>query len=677
MFIKASIFRALSVLLVGLVLFAGVALPVNVRADSMITVDTTDDELNSDGDCSLREAIQAANSNAAVDACTAGSGVDTITVPAGTYILTIAGAGEDLNATGDLDITDSVTINGAGMDATLILAGLDLVEWVRIDRVLHILPGIIASISGVKIGPGECQGSGGGILNSSALTLTNVTLYDNITMGSGGGMYNSGSNTTLTNVIFSGNQGEGGAGGMYNSADNVTLTNVTFKSNWSWGTGGMSNSGSDITLTNVTFTSNSAYGTGGMSNSGSNVTLTNVTFRGNSSETNSGGMSNSGSSTTLTNVTFRDNYAEDTGGGMSNSVGNPEIRNTIFWNNWAPVGAQINNVSGAPVVSDSVVQGGYVGGTNILTGDPMLGTLGDYGGFTQTIPLLPGSSAIDATSNNCPATDQRGVARGSTCDIGSFESQGFALTKTGGDVQSTRVNTAFANPLTLDVTSAYGEPVDGGRITLNAPGSGASTNPSQYTATITGGAVSQSVTANGIGGSYNVTASANGAAGTVTFLLTNTKYVQLARNGGFENYVGVSKIPANWAAGYFSALDGKYPFPKTGIYSVVIKGAPGKVKTLTQTLNLSGAIGDAFIFSYWVKASQLPEAGQCLAQVLFYDGTTLMGTKTLKCPAGATYDWKQAKMNFTAPAAYNKVLIRFRYSKAGGTVWFDLVSLLR
>jgi hypothetical protein len=50
--------------------------------------------------------------------------------------------------------------------------------------------------------------------------------------------------------------------------------------------------------------------------------------------------------------------------------------------------------------------------------------LGSNGGFTQTIPLRPGSSAIDTGDNAfCPATDQRGVARpqASGCDIGAYE----------------------------------------------------------------------------------------------------------------------------------------------------------------------------------------------------------------------------------------------------------------
>jgi hypothetical protein len=58
----------------------------------------------------------------------------------------------------------------------------------------------------------------------------------------------------------------------------------------------------------------------------------------------------------------------------------------------------------------------------MITTDPLLGGLGYYGGFTPTVRLLPGSSAINAGSA-CPATDQRGVPRpqGGGCDIGAYE----------------------------------------------------------------------------------------------------------------------------------------------------------------------------------------------------------------------------------------------------------------
>ncbi len=81
-----------------------------------IVVNTTRDELNSDGDCSLREAIEAANRDVAVDACPAGAGADRVIVPAGTYRLTLGGGNEDGNQTGDLDILDDLTLQGAGAE---------------------------------------------------------------------------------------------------------------------------------------------------------------------------------------------------------------------------------------------------------------------------------------------------------------------------------------------------------------------------------------------------------------------------------------------------------------------------------------------------------------------------------------------------------------------------------
>jgi CSLREA domain-containing protein len=84
-----------------------------------ISVTTTADELNNNGNCSLREAIRAANTNSKVDSCAAGSSssTDTITLQAGTYGLSLEGGNEDSAKTGDLDITGALTINGAGMSA--------------------------------------------------------------------------------------------------------------------------------------------------------------------------------------------------------------------------------------------------------------------------------------------------------------------------------------------------------------------------------------------------------------------------------------------------------------------------------------------------------------------------------------------------------------------------------
>lgn len=56
--------------------------------------------------------------------------------------------------------------------------------------------------------------------------------------------------------------------------------------------------------------------------------------------------------------------------------------------------------------------------------DPLLGALGNYGGLTPSVPLLPASPAIDQGDDSaCPPVDQRGAARpqGEACDVGAFE----------------------------------------------------------------------------------------------------------------------------------------------------------------------------------------------------------------------------------------------------------------
>src|SRR3954466_2353494 len=103
--------RALLLLAAGLAVVAPAA-----ASAATIKVTTTADELNAGSKCSLREAIWSANHDAASMApgCTSGSGADLVKVPAGAYNLTIAGAGEQLDASGDLDLTGPVTIEHRG-----------------------------------------------------------------------------------------------------------------------------------------------------------------------------------------------------------------------------------------------------------------------------------------------------------------------------------------------------------------------------------------------------------------------------------------------------------------------------------------------------------------------------------------------------------------------------------
>jgi hypothetical protein len=154
--------------------------------------------------------------------------------------------------------------------------------------------------------------------------------------------------------------------------------------------------------------------------------------------------------------------------------------------------------------------------------------------------------------------------------------------------------------------------------------------------------------------------------------------IERLTNGGFNLYKGASKIPTGWVAANFAATDGKFTTAKKeGTASVKIAGATGKTKTLTQTLVLSGQAGDAFTFSFWAKGATIPAAGICQAQVLFYDGTKLKLTKTVPCKTGTYAVFQQKTLSFTVPYAYTKIVIKFTYTKAKGTVWFDAVSLMR
>src|SRR5262249_60987166 len=74
----------------------------------------------------LRSAVIAANASVGV--------ADTIQLPAGTYALTRAGANEDAASTGDLDLTDNLSIVGAARDTTVI-------DGRGFDRGLHIRGG--------------------------------------------------------------------------------------------------------------------------------------------------------------------------------------------------------------------------------------------------------------------------------------------------------------------------------------------------------------------------------------------------------------------------------------------------------------------------------------------------------------------------------------------------------
>src|SRR5258708_6536125 len=101
------------------------AATINVTANAVDTV--------VNGNCSLIEAIQAAETNTAVDACPAGSGADTINVPAGTYTLSVVN-NVAAGSNGLPLIASTITLVGAGAGSTIITrSGATLFRFFYVD----------------------------------------------------------------------------------------------------------------------------------------------------------------------------------------------------------------------------------------------------------------------------------------------------------------------------------------------------------------------------------------------------------------------------------------------------------------------------------------------------------------------------------------------------------------
>ncbi|MBC7821505.1 MAG: CSLREA domain-containing protein, partial [Planctomycetaceae bacterium] len=174
-------------------------------------VTTTNDELDGvfdANDLSLREALVAANSD---------SVFSVVVLPAGTFTLSLTGSEENLAAVGDLDITQSVAIVGAGANLTIVNGG-------GIGRVFDVLAGVIASILNVTIQGGGAVSHGAGIRNAGTLTIDNSTIAGNTATGfNGGGL--------TGNTVEGGGGGSAGLGGAIFNQGSLTIQNSTISGN--------------------------------------------------------------------------------------------------------------------------------------------------------------------------------------------------------------------------------------------------------------------------------------------------------------------------------------------------------------------------------------------------------------------------------------------------------------
>lgn len=475
-------------LLTGLVFTSAPGVVVQA-APFTVTVTTTADSNNGcatsgAAPCSLRDAIRFANSNYAT----------TITVPAGVFTLAQAGRNEDAAATGDLDITADVTINGAGADRTVIDGG-------GIDRVFDVWGGTL-TMQGLTVRNGDAtndpnDAAGGGIyvrIHFTGLRLTGVNVRNNKAVY-GGGM-NLLSNTgsmSITDSVIDGNSATYRGGGIRYAGESMRIERSTISHNTAdLGGGLLHDVGEHLSIVNSTISGNSAtFGGGVFDPAAFRITYVSSTITGNSASTAGGGIYASGP------------YITDPPGFSLAILDGIIIANNGGQNCSLHVGYITSQ--GHNLDSDDTC--GLSESTDLRGVDARLGTLANNGGPTQTHALLAGSPATDrgtciyhdpATNQDATlATDQRGVARpqGAACDIGAYEAQAITLAVTG------------VSPATGSITGGTSVTITG---TGFAPG-----------ATVTiGGTAATNVVVNGAGTSIAATTTKH-AAGTVSVVVTN------------------------------------------------------------------------------------------------------------------------------------------------------------
>lgn len=448
-----------SLLVLTLLLASGVAC-----AETLVVTNSADS-----GAGSLRAAMDAANTSTTASTITFASATDGNAIVLGSDLPDILGSGGDLTITG----------NGAAHT---------LIDGANLYRPFKSVSGTIAlSVQQLAVRNGFAdQGQGGALYfypgAGSSLSIDAVAFTGNTSGYDGGAIY-SAATTTIRNSLFNNNTSGTFGAAVHADAGNWIISNTSFVGNEGGGASIVQFDGStQARLVNLTVTGNNAHAGTIFASGDTSVSISNSLVVGNSHYDLANDSNATFDQTTSLNNIFSSlepdlTFADGVNG---NQIGVPELH---------------------------------------------IGSLADNGGGVQTLALLPGSAAIDAGTNSggdIPTSDARGKPRLGTPDVGAFESQGFTLSVASGSNQSTEVDTAFAQPLKVNVIANDGDdPVVGGVVYFSAPSSDPTAVFATTSPTIEVGGTAQTIAYAKavVGGPYTVSASLPNA--TADFLLTN------------------------------------------------------------------------------------------------------------------------------------------------------------
>lgn len=247
---------------------AGLFLVLNATSTfaAQITVTHFDDELDdTNGTCTLREAIRTANSDVNVDACSrkGANGADNILLLAGRYSVDLANPeAEDFSLKGDLDITSEVSIRGVSPDHTIIDGDMSSSQ----ERVFDVMDGRL-TLADLSVSGGHEPAADGGnvrVGDNSIAVFTNVVV-SNGRARRGGGIFG-GNVVSLTHTFVRDNAtlGEDGVGGgiAFLDGTSLDLDNTTVSNNMAAFGGGLLAAGSSLSIVDSRIEGNTAAGSG-------------------------------------------------------------------------------------------------------------------------------------------------------------------------------------------------------------------------------------------------------------------------------------------------------------------------------------------------------------------------------------------------------------------------------
>ncbi|HEX5502329.1 MAG TPA: putative Ig domain-containing protein, partial [Thermomicrobiales bacterium] len=519
-----------------------------------------------DGVVSLREAICAANKSTGA----------TIAFAAGTngtpIVLALSGADDGANDadTGDLDLTQSMTITGNGAANTIIDGG----GTSRLFDTFTSSTAITVAISGV--------------------TLQNGNVAANDSFVSAGAIFISGGDAmSISNSVIKNNQaindpGFGANGGAIDSQGTLTLDTVTLSGNHATFQGGAINSTGALTVQNSTITNNTAAFGGGI--------FTNT---------------NNGIATTITNTAITSNHATDTTGGPITAGGGIDIGQTdgqVTVTGSTITGNQtLGNGGGVAFSATAANTGSLTMGFNRVAGNTVGATGSGTGLFTNNTGTVtaqhnwwgcnagPGSAPCDRVAGPAAAAYTPWLTLGFTASPTTITTSQTS-TLTASFLKDSAGNAVSAGNLTalVGVSVAFGNAQKGAVAPASATITTAGTATTTFTPNAAGAGSadatvdSQTVTANlTITAPPAITTADNatftvGQFGTFTVTATGTTPLTLSETGALPT--GVTFVDNG---GGNATLAGTPAAGTAGIYPLTIKASNGIVPDATQSFTLT------------------------------------------------------------------------------------------